>query len=1027
MSDPAKRLKILTKSEIQQLYDLPNFTYKEKDIYFSLNPLEEKEVQLLRTFPSKIYFILQLGYFKSKKIFFVFEFHEVQEDTQYIVERYFPDVQELPNIKMPRSSRIVQQERILKLLNYQNCNQERKNILQEKANYLTTIYSRPVYIFRELLNYLEHQRITIPGYTTMQDIVGKAIIHEKNRLKAAVQQEINKDSQEALDKLLTAEDSLYELTFLKREPRDFSYKEITMEVSKGESLKELYHLARDFLPRLEISNENIKYYAYLVGYYTVYKLKRMKREIVYVYLLCFVLNRYQKINDNLVNTFIYYVSNYINEAKKVAKEKVYEYKMEGNKHSKDAGKILDLFIDKNISGKVEFEQVREIAFSILAEEKFPLMSKYISKTKFDDSEYEWNHYIELAQKFKVNLRYIFLNLDFEGQTTKDTLLKAVLFLKEAFQKNKSLAQFPVNELPQEFIPSKLRKYLYEIRTVEVNGKTIKYRKLNVDKYEFLIYRLLKVRLESGEIFIKESLNFKSFEEDLIDDEKWKNKEQLIQSLDLPSLKGPVDKLLFSFKEELESKLKIVNNRIKNGENTHIKITEKGEEIKWSLPYKKSEEQVNNPIYGEFRQIGINDLLHFVDEHSEFMDSFTHILDRYVKTEADTHRISACIVACGTNIGISKMADISDMSFNELVSTLNNFIRLETLKTANDKISNAMAVLPIFKYYNIKKETIHSSSDGQKYETQFDTINSRYSPKYFGLNKGISSYTLVANHIPVNAKIIGANEHESHYVFDLLYNNTSEIVPDIHSTDTHGSNNVNSIILYFFGHIFAPRYKKISSKAKMIYSFENPSKYEGFLLKPIRKINTKLIEEEWENIQRIIVSLALKTTTQSTIIRKLSSYARKNKTKRALWELDNIVHSIYILDYIDSLELRQNIQKALNRGEAYHKLKRAVFHDNLGKFRVKTELEQQIWSECTRLICNSIIFYNAFILSRLLEQREKKKIYEEADVIKKISPVAWRHINLYGRYEFYRNNVLIDIDEIIDSMEKESLWNQISKS
>ena len=60
-------------------------------------------------------------------------------------------------------------------------------------------------------------------------------------------------------------------------------------------------------------------------------------------------------------------------------------------------------------------------------------------------------------------------------------------------------------------------------------------------------------------------------------------------------------------------------------------------------------------------------------------------------------------------------------------------------------------------------------------------------QYFGLHKGIVSYTLVANHIPVNATIIGANEHESHYVFDLLFNNSTEIQPDVHSTDTHGAN------------------------------------------------------------------------------------------------------------------------------------------------------------------------------------------------------------------------------------------------
>ena len=62
-----------------------------------------------------------------------------------------------------------------------------------------------------------------------------------------------------------------------------------------------------------------------------------------------------------------------------------------------------------------------------------------------------------------------------------------------------------------------------------------------------------------------------------------------------------------------------------------------------------------------------------------------------------------------------------------------------------------------------------------------------------------SYTLVANHIPVNATIIGADEHESHYVFDLLFNNSTEIQPDMHSTDTHGANEVNFALLHVFGY------------------------------------------------------------------------------------------------------------------------------------------------------------------------------------------------------------------------------------
>jgi TnpA family transposase len=74
--------------------------------------------------------------------------------------------------------------------------------------------------------------------------------------------------------------------------------------------------------------------------------------------------------------------------------------------------------------------------------------------------------------------------------------------------------------------------------------------------------------------------------------------------------------------------------------------------------------------------------------------------------------------------------------------------------------------------------------------------------------------------------------------------------------------------------------------------------------PVRKAQKELIINEWDNVQRIIVSLALKATTQSTIVSKLSAYARNNRTKRALWEYDNIIQSLYLLNYIDSVPLRQ---------------------------------------------------------------------------------------------------------------------------
>lgn len=125
----------------------------------------------------------------------------------------------------------------------------------------------------------------------------------------------------------------------------------------------------------------------------------------------------------------------------------------------------------------------------------------------------------------------------------------------------------------------------------------------------------------------------------------------------------------------------------------------------------------------------------------------------------------------------------------------------------------------------------------------------------------------------------------------------------------------------------------------LVGFQHQSHYSDFRIKPSNKVNEELIEQEWPNIQRIMVSLAQKDVTQATIVRKLASYVRQNKTMKALWELDNICRTLYILDFIDDPELRQSVQKALNRSEAYHRLRRAVAFVNGGKFSVQTKGEQ----------------------------------------------------------------------------------------
>ena len=148
-----------------------------------------------------------------------------------------------------------------------------------------------------------------------------------------------------LKDLLKADNALYALTILRKEPKDFSYKEMSLEINKCTTVKPVFTFACQFLAELEISNENIKYYASLVDYYTIYKLSRMSTGMVYVYLLCFVHNRYQRIKDNLLNCLISHVRKYSDQAKQFARDQVYTQKVEGNENLNKISKVLDLFVD----------------------------------------------------------------------------------------------------------------------------------------------------------------------------------------------------------------------------------------------------------------------------------------------------------------------------------------------------------------------------------------------------------------------------------------------------------------------------------------------------------------------------------------------------------------------------------------------------------------------------------------------------------------------------------------------------------
>lgn len=717
-----KRLVILGDDEIETIYGRPWFTHEDRRNYFSLSQPEKDLLQVLRSVKSQAYFVLQLGYFKAKQLFFTFELHEVEEDLHYVLTQHFKDstIDDLSPVK--KLTRLKHQRLIFELINYRRCDTGERQQLEIMARKAATVCGKPIYIFREIMHYLTEQHIVVPGYSFMQETVGKALSYEENRLTAIMQEYLKQPNIEALKQLLQDSSGPYQITQLKHEPKDFSAGQIKSEIQRGKRTQPLYQLAQILLPKLGVSNESVKYYASLVGYYSVFRLKRLNEWIVYVYLLCFVYHRYQKVHDNLINTLIYNVKRYSEEAKGAAKERVYECHIEINQNLNKAGQVLKLFTDDSIATNTPFQNVQTKAFAILERQKLvDIADQIATKTKFDETAFQWEHIEKLSHQFKRHLRPILLTVDFAAPLANDPLIEAINFLKMAFLKGRPLGQYSSDSVPKGFVPNGSKRYVYEQNNPLV------------DRYEFLVYRLLRNGLEAGNIFCRDSVRFRSFEDDLMDDQQWQHKEKLIAYTGLSILNRPIQEQLADLEQRLEDRIAEVNRRIISGDNKHFKITKRGGHNRWTLQYPRDSDPVNHSFFDALKQIEIGNILHFVNQQCTFIDAFEHVLGRYTKQVRNDHIVVACLIAWGTNMGLGRMGEISDINYSLLAATSDNFIRLETLKEANDRVSNATHKLPLFRHYDID-EVLHFSSDGQKFETRTDTINSRHSPKYFGLKK-----------------------------------------------------------------------------------------------------------------------------------------------------------------------------------------------------------------------------------------------------------------------------------------------------
>jgi hypothetical protein len=261
-----KNLTIVSEAERHALYGLPDFDEFQRAEYFALTQEERAMASQHPAFPERMACMLQIGYFKAKHAFFHFRLTDIPaQDIQFLMRRYFPGQNFRPKA-IQRNAFLRQRREIIRLFGYRSWSSRFLPQIQSRATDLAMRDVTPAFILAELITFLRQEKI----------VISEALAAERRRLSVVLAKALDRNAQAALMQLLVRDDALSELAQVKQDAKNFGYRMMAVERDKRAALAALFKVAKEGVPKLEVSQQNLDYYASLAIYYTIYDLRRLK-------------------------------------------------------------------------------------------------------------------------------------------------------------------------------------------------------------------------------------------------------------------------------------------------------------------------------------------------------------------------------------------------------------------------------------------------------------------------------------------------------------------------------------------------------------------------------------------------------------------------------------------------------------------------------------------------------------------------------------------------------------------------------
>ena len=179
-----KNSTLLNPTEILDIYGPPILNDLESQEHFTLNKAETNLLKTHTNTKDAIYFLVCLVFFKIKGTFVEFNYEDIRVERQYLMKRYFPG-KPLPKSLPVKYIQSQIKSKILNLCGYQKFAGTIPNIIFQELCISTSNHPRQRQLCKEFLNSCVKYKASIPGYTTLQDVVSNVWNHENKRVRTS--------------------------------------------------------------------------------------------------------------------------------------------------------------------------------------------------------------------------------------------------------------------------------------------------------------------------------------------------------------------------------------------------------------------------------------------------------------------------------------------------------------------------------------------------------------------------------------------------------------------------------------------------------------------------------------------------------------------------------------------------------------------------------------------------------------------------------------------------------------------------